>query len=173
MQPRIWHQCRFADWVKLRNMMDSWDENLRKMRHCDWTIHRKLGEEAGLAHRYIIPARGSGKSMFIDAFDDPKKILRKNQNEPEPQEFVTIKDGDIEKWLQEELNRDVIEEICATIREFDRRAIMSKKITTVNPYWDYDSYVWVDSFGNLVYRAECSPGAYILDKEDLRENPFL
>lgn len=148
MQPRIWNRCSFAEWVKLCDMMDSWDKSLENMSYSEWSIHRKLGEAAGLAHRYIIPARGSGKSLFIDSFDDPKMILRKNKKEPE-QEFVTIKDGDVEKWLQQEINSKVIEDICAIFREHERRVI-----TSHNPYWDYKPYICFDSWGEATYRAE-------------------
>lgn len=167
MQPRIWKRCSFADWVKLCDMMDSWDENLQEMPYCDWTIHRKLGEEAGLAHRYIIPARGSGKSMFIDSFDDPEKIFRKHREDHKPQEFVTIKDGDVERWLREAEEREWVERLHETIMNRDTREIMKKRITTYNPYWDFDPIVRVDSLGNIVFRDTWPPGfRYLLNEEE-------
>ena len=160
IEPRIWRQCSFAEWASLCNMMDEWDNTLRNVPYCDWTIHRKLGEAAGLAHRYIIPTRGSGKSMFVDSFDDPKKIFRKHRKDHKPQEFVTIKDGDVEKWLQQELNRDVIERILSIFKADERRVI-----TSHNPYWDYKPYIWFDSWGERMYRAEKRMNRYVLDED--------
>ncbi len=167
MQPRIWHQCSLIEYLILCDMMDSWDENLRKMPHCDWTIHRKLGEEAGLAHRYIIPARGSGKSMFIDTFDDPKKILRKNHSKPEPQEFVTIKDGDIEKWLQEEIRKEQIEIILDIFRENRDEGDRRRVITSHNPYWSLDPCWMIDKDGNYTLKEVSYVPNYLWDRRIL------
>lgn len=173
LEPRPWRQCTFAEWISHLEAMDAWDESLQNMRHSEWVIHRKLGEAAGLAHRYIIPARGGGKSMFVDSFDDPKMILRKNQKEPE-QEFVTIKDADIEKWLLEEINRERIDEIVKTFRDFDHKRVESTLITSFNPYLQPDGY-WYDpsweikSDGSIRLREiSIMPGyLYPLDEEGL------
>ena len=142
------------------------DESLQNMRHSEWVIHRKLGEAAGLAHRYIIPARGSGKSMFVDSFDDPKMMLRKNQKEPE-QEFVTIKDADIERWLQAEINRKRIDDIVAAIRGVDRKRAEKCYLTTYNPYWEFDPCWEFRSDGSVRLREVSLIPRYVLDEEDL------
>lgn len=69
-RPYVIYQRAFAAWVGRMEMIEAWEKSLREMSYCDWTIHRKLGEAAGLAHRYIIPARGSGKSMFEYLLDE-------------------------------------------------------------------------------------------------------
>lgn len=68
-------QCSLSELLKRCKTMDEWDELLRNVSGYEWNIHRKLGEAAGLTHRYIVPARGSGKSMFYwDSFDGEWKV---------------------------------------------------------------------------------------------------
>ena len=178
LEPRPWQQCSFAVFAKRGEFMIQWDESLRNMRHCEWVIHRKLGEAAGLAHRYLCPARGSGKSMFIDSVDDPKMILRKNRKEPE-QEFVTIKDGDIEKWLRTEINRETIENVTRCLYEIypqaDIRDIHRQVLSSFNPYRQPEGYwydpTWEVRADGSIWMSELSimPG-YLLDEDDLNSN---
>lgn len=162
------YEVVFDFWNDIRH----YEEMTRNMRHCEWVIHRKLSEAAESTHRYILPARGGGQSLFIDSFDDPKKILRKNQNDPDPQEFVTIKDGDVEKWLRTELNRQVIEDICATFREFDRKAATRRYLTSFNPYLQPEGYWYDPSWevrpdGTFRLRELSIMPGYLLNKEDV------
>lgn len=166
LEPRIWRQCSFAEWMDYCELMGTWEKSLRTMPYCDWTIHRKLGEAAGLAHRYIIPARGSGKSLFVDSFDDSKMILKKNKKEPK-QEFVTIKDGDVERWLHEQIRMEHIERILDIFRENGDEEGQRRVITSHNPYWSLDP-CWVeDSEGNLTIREVSYIPNYLWDKEVL------
>lgn len=163
-QARVHHKCTFTEWCNYLRVMDAWDESLRNMRYCDWVIHRKLGEAAGLAHRYIFPARGSGKSMFIDSFDDPKKIFRKNREKPEPQEFVTIKDGDVEKWLCEQIRMEQAERILDIFRENNVNETQRRVITSHNPYWSLDPCWVIDKDGNYTLREVSYVPNYLWDK---------
>lgn len=162
--PRAWHQCSFEDWKKCREIMDEWEKSLRNMRYCDWVIHRKLGEAAGLAHRYIIPARGSGKSMFCDSFDDSKKIFRKHREDHEPQEFVTVKDGDVEKWLCEQMRMEQVERVLDISRE-NADGSQMRMLTSHNPYWSLDPCWMIDKDGNYTLRDVSIVPNYLWDKE--------
>lgn len=171
VEPRIWRRCSFADWMKRCKAMDEWDELLRNAPSYEWNIYRKLGEAAGLAHRYLIPARGSGKSLFVntvaDSFDDPKKILRKDREEREPQEFVTIKDGDVEQWLQEEIRKEQIERILDIFRENCDEEGQRRVVTSHNPYWSLDPCWVIDKDGNYTLREVSIVPNYLWDKEVL------
>lgn len=61
---RIWCQCSLSELLKRCKTMDEWAKSLREMPSYEWNIHRKLGEAAGYHCRYLIPARGSVKSLF-------------------------------------------------------------------------------------------------------------
>ena len=167
MEPRIWYRCSLADWLKLRSKMDDWLTNLRYMNSSEFAIHKKLGEAAGLAHRYIIPARGSGKSMFVDSFDDPKKIFRKHRKDHKPQEFVTIKDGDVERWLQEKIREEQIERILDIFRENCDEDGQRRVVTSHNPYWSLDPCWVIDKDGNYTLREVSIVPNYLWDKEVL------
>lgn len=59
------------DFLYLSNQRDEFIKSLSKMRNCEWVIHKKLGEAAGLTSRYIICGRGAGKSLFYhECIDD-------------------------------------------------------------------------------------------------------
>lgn len=163
--PYIVYQRSFAAWVERMETIEAWEKSLRTMPYCDWTIHRKLGEAAGLAHRYIIPARGSGKSMFVDSFDDPKKIFRKHRKDHKPQEFVTIKDGDVERWLQEKIREEQIERILDIFRENSDEDGQRRVITSHNPYWSLDPCWMIDKDGNYTLREMSIVPNYLWDKE--------
>lgn len=169
-ETRIWHKCHFSDWLNRCRSIDKWDESLQGMRYCDWTIHRKLGEAAGLHYRYIVPARGSGKSLFWDSFDDSNRIFKKHRESRKPtEELVTIKDGDIERWLLEESSRRWADEIYAKICGHDSRETI--RLDTFNPYGRYEDY-WLDPCwtikpdGSMTFREVSLMPGYLLDKED-------
>ena len=176
MEPRIWQKCYFSDWLKRCKTMDEWDELLRNVPSYEWNIHRKLGEAAGLAHRYIIPARGSGKSMFYwDSFDEPEEIFKKYRTCKKPRgDNVAIKDGDIEQWWLEQRNRERVDALYDMIVDFDRRADTRLYLTTFNPYLQPEGYWYDPSWevrpdGSIRLREiSLMPGyLYPLDKEVL------
>lgn len=169
-ESRIWRQCSFAEWINHCDLMDAWEKSMRTIPYCDWVIHRKLGEAAGLAHRYIIPARGSGKSLFVDSvadsFDDPKKIFRKHRKDHKPQEFVTIKDGDAERWLQKEIRKEQIERVIDIFRDSSDGSRM-RILRSHNPYWSLDPCWMIDKDGNHTLREVSIVPNYLWDKEVL------
>lgn len=171
IEPRLWYRCSLADWLKLRSKMDEWEKSLQSMNSREFAIHRKLGEAAGLAHRYIIPARGSDKSLFVDSFDDPEKIFRKHRKDHKPQEFVTIKDGAFERWVRKDaLNQQAIEDVCKMFRELYPKEATMRRLATVNPYMQPEGYWYDPSWevrddGSLRLREVSIMPEYLWDKE--------
>lgn len=102
--------------------------------------------------------------MFVDSFDDTKKIFRKHRVDHKPQEFVTIKDGDVERRLQEKIREEQIERILDIFRDSSDGSQM-RILTSHNPYWGLDPCWMIDKDGNYTLREVSIVPNYLWDKE--------
>lgn len=159
IEPRPWRQCAFAEWISHLEAMDAWDESLQNMRHSEWVIHRKLGEAAGLAHRYIIPARGSGKSMFYWPDHEEEKTTTPVIGSRYTEALI---DKDILGW-DDPRRLEFIESICENVyREWERRKLMS----SYRPITSYSPFSWEWNENTNEYRWRYMMPIYTLDEEE-------